>query len=68
MRGIASDCRLGWPSGLRRLTQVQFSSEAWVRIPLQAVFLFVINRKLVRAINIYYVVLLNYVYNLITLL
>ena len=27
---------LGWPSGLRRLTQVQVSSDAWVRIPLQA--------------------------------
>ena len=27
---------LGWPSGLRRWTQVPFSSEAWVQIPLQA--------------------------------
>ncbi len=27
----------GWPSGLRRPTQVRFSSEAWGRIPLQAV-------------------------------
>ena len=27
---------LGWPSGPRRLTQVQVSSDAWVRIPLQA--------------------------------
>ena len=29
---------LGWPSGPRRLTQVQVSSDAWVRIPLQADF------------------------------
>ena len=28
-----------WPSGLRRLTQVQVSSEAWVQIPLEP-FLF----------------------------
>ena len=27
---------LGWPSGPRRLTQVQVSPDAWVRIPLQA--------------------------------
>ena len=25
-----------WPSGLRRLTQVQLSSDAWVRIPPDA--------------------------------
>ena len=30
---------LGWPSGPRRLTQVQVSSDAWVRIPLQAFLL-----------------------------
>ncbi len=34
-----------WPSGLRRLTQVQFSSEAWVRIPPDAdkkyIFIFI---------------------------
>ena len=29
---------LWWPSGPKRLTQVQVSSDAWVRIPLQAVF------------------------------
>ena len=27
---------LEWPSGPRRLTQVQVSTDAWVRIPLQA--------------------------------
>ena len=27
-----------WPSGLRRLTQVQVSSEAWVRIPPEPVY------------------------------
>ena len=32
---------LGWPSGARRLTQVQVSSDAWVRIPLQAVFVYI---------------------------
>ena len=40
MRVKPSGSELGWPSGLRRLTQVQFSSEAWVRIPLQARFPF----------------------------
>ena len=33
-----------WPSGLRRLTQVQVSSEAWVQIPLEPFFF---NKKLV---------------------
>ena len=30
----------GWPSGLRRQFKVLFSSEAWVRTPLLAFFLF----------------------------
>ena len=34
---VKSECvALGWPSGLRRQTQVLLSSDAWVRIPLQA--------------------------------
>ena len=35
--GSGRSARLGWPSGLRRSTQVRVSSEAWVRIPFQAV-------------------------------
>ena len=34
---ISEGYRLGWPSGPRRSTQVRVSSEAWVRIPLQAI-------------------------------
>ena len=34
---------LGWPSGPRRLTQVQVSTDAWVRIPLQAYVAFVLS-------------------------
>ena len=34
---VKSECvALGWPSGLRRQTQVLLSPDAWVRIPLQA--------------------------------
>ncbi len=40
------DIGLGWPSGPRRLTQVQVSSEAWVRIPLQATTRFLFALKL----------------------
>ena len=32
--------QLQWPSGLRRSTQVRVSSEAWVRTPPEALFLF----------------------------
>ena len=38
LRALAPSFVLGWPSGPRRLTQVQVSSDAWVRIPLQADF------------------------------
>ena len=33
-------CKQGWPSGPRRQFKVLFSSEAWVRTPLLAFFLF----------------------------
>ena len=36
--GSGRSARLGWPSGLRRSTQVRVSSEAWVRIPFQALW------------------------------
>ena len=35
-RCAVGGARAGWPSGPRRETQVLFSSEAWVRTPLQS--------------------------------
>ena len=38
---------VGWPSGLRRQFQALVSSEAWVRIPLQSRFFFVLGSVVV---------------------
>ena len=36
-------CKQGWPSGPRRQFKVLFSSEAWVRTPPLAFFLFLFS-------------------------
>ena len=44
----------GWPSGLRRQFKVLFSSEAWVRTPLLAFFLFFLIFFFSRIFSLFY--------------